>query len=84
MRLCLGLTSVDKKSNEIPAVQELLKVLDLAGAVVSADAMHCQKETAKAVIDKESDYLLIVKGNQPTLQQELHEAIIDAFDKAAL
>ena len=81
MRLCVGLTSVDEKSNEIPAVQELLKVLDLEGAVVTADAMHCQKETAKAVIDKKADFVLVVKGNQPTLQNELHEEIIKAFDE---
>lgn len=80
MRLTLGLTSVDEKSNEIPAVQELLKVLDLDGAVVTADAMHCQKETANAVIKKNADYVLVVKGNQPTLQDELHQAIIAAFD----
>jgi len=81
MRLTLGLISVDEKSNEIPAVQELLKVLDLDGAVVTADAMHCQKETAKAVIGKEADYLLMVKGNQPSLQEELNDAIIKAFDE---
>ncbi len=80
MRLTLGLTSVAEKSNEIPAVQELLKVLDLDGAVVTADAMHCQKETAKAVIEKDADFVLMVKGNQPTLQDELNQAIIDAFD----
>ena len=61
-------------------MQELLKLLDLQGAVVTADAMHCQKETAKAVIDKHADYLLMVKGNQPSLQEELNLAIIEAFD----
>lgn len=80
LRLCLGLNSVDSKSNEIPAVQELIAMLDLEGAVATADAMHCQKETAKSLIDKKADYLLMVKGNQPTLQTELHEAIIRAFD----
>jgi predicted transposase YbfD/YdcC len=80
LRLCLGLNSVDSKSNEIPAVQELIAMLDLEGAVATADAMHCQKETAKSLIDKKADYLLMVKGNQPTLQTELHEAIIHAFD----
>ena len=80
MRLTLGLISVDEKSNEIPAVQELLKVLDLDGAVVTADAMHCQKETAKAVIQKNADYVLMVKGNQPSLQEELSDAIIKALD----
>ncbi len=43
---------VDYKSNEIPAVQELIEVLDLKGSVVTADAMHCQKETAKAIVAK--------------------------------
>lgn len=80
LRLCLGLNSVDDKSNEIPAVQELASMLDLAKAVVTADAMHCQKATAEAIVDKEADYLLFVKGNQPTLQDALHEAICNAFD----
>ena len=80
MRLTLGLISVDEKSNEIPAVQELLKVLDLDVAVVTADAMHCQKETAKAVIQKNADYVLMVKANQPSLQEDLSDAIIKALD----
>ncbi|MDX1925456.1 MAG: ISAs1 family transposase [Pirellulaceae bacterium] len=80
LRMCIGLKSVDDKSNEIPAVQELIDVIDLKGAVVTADAMHCQTETAKAIIDKEADYILMVKGNQPTLQDALHDAIINAME----
>lgn len=80
LRMCLGLKSVDDKSNEIPAVQELIAMLDLEGAVVTADAMHCQKETVRAIVTKEADYLLIVKGNQPTLQDALHGAIIEAMN----
>ena len=80
LRMCLGLKSVDDKSNEIPAVQELIAMLDLEGAVVTADAMHCQKETVQAIVTKEADYLLIVKGNQPTLQDALHGAIIEAMN----
>ena len=80
LRLCLGLNSVDDKSNEIPAVQELISMLDLQGAVVTADAMHCQKATVEAIVAKQADYLLFVKGNQPTLQQALHDAIGNAFD----
>lgn len=80
LRLCVGLKSVEDKSNEIPAVQELIEMIDLKGSVVTADAMHCQTETAKAIIEKEADYILVVKGNQPTLQDALHEAIIDAMD----
>lgn len=80
LRLCLGLNSVDSKSNEIPAVQDLIDMLDLQGAVVTADAMHCQKATAEKIINKQADYILIVKGNQPTLQTELQDAIVDAFE----
>jgi predicted transposase YbfD/YdcC len=81
LRLTLWLTSVSEKSNEIPAVQELINVLDLEGAVVTADAMHCQRETAKAVVEKKADYILVAKGNQPTLADELNKAIVDAFDQ---
>ena len=80
LRLCLGLNSVDDKSNEIPAVQQLIDMLDLQGAVVTADAMHCQKATAEKIIDKEADYILFVKGNQPTLKNELQESILEAFE----
>lgn len=80
LRMCLGLKSVDDKSNEIPAVQELIELLDLAGAVVTTDAMHCQTQTAKAVIAKQADYIMIVKGNQPTLHEALHETILKAMD----
>lgn len=80
LRMCIGLKSVEDKSNEIPAVQELIDLIDLKGAVVTADAMHCQVETAKAIIEKEADYILIVKGNQPSLQDALHEAIIKAME----
>lgn len=65
LRLKLGLSSVSEKSNEIPAVQELIKVLDLEGSVVTADAMHCQRETAKAVVDKNADYILRQKEINP-------------------
>ena len=56
-------------------------MLDLAGAVVTADAMHCQKKTAKAIVDKDADYILIVKGYQPTLQDALRAEIIQAMDE---
>lgn len=80
LRMCIGLKSVEDKSNEIPAVQELIQLLDLKGAVVTADAMHCQVETAEAIIKKEADYILIVKGNQPSLQDALHDAIVKAME----
>jgi predicted transposase YbfD/YdcC len=81
LKICIGLKSVEDKSNEIPAVQQLIDMLDLAGAVVTADAMHCQRETADKIIAKEADFVLMVKGNQETLQAELQQAIIQAFDE---
>lgn len=68
---------VDGKTNEIPEVQSLLKELDIAGCMIVADALNCQKETAKAVIESSGDYLLSVKGNQPTLQTEIKEYVED-------
>lgn len=64
-QLCeLGITfgskSVEVKSNEIPAVQELLRELEISGCMVVADALQCQKKTAKAVVDGKGDYLLSV------------------------
>lgn len=72
-KLILRQLSVDDKSNEIPTVPMLLELLDLAGAVVTLDAMHCQKETAKAIINAEADYVLTVKRNQEKLYAKLLE-----------
>lgn len=80
-RLCLRQMSVGEKSNEIPAVPVLLKLLELEGATVTLDAMHCQVETAQAILDGQADYLLSVKDNQPTLHkflQDKFEACCDA------
>jgi len=81
LKMCIGLKSVDDKSNEIPAVQRLIDMLDLAGAVVTADAMHCQRETTEKIVAKEADFVLMVKGNQETLRTELRRAILQAFDE---
>jgi predicted transposase YbfD/YdcC len=81
LKMCIALKSVEDKSNEIPAVQQLIDMLDLADAVVTADAMHCQRETADKIIAKEADYVLMVKGNQETLQAELHAAVVQAFEE---
>ena len=78
-RTVLRQMSVEEKSNEIPAVPKLLDLIELAGAVVTLDAMHCQTETAQAIVDREATYLLTVKGNQPTLFNEL----LDRFDEYA-
>jgi predicted transposase YbfD/YdcC len=76
LRVCLGQVAVDDKSNEITAVPRLLELLELTGAVVTLDAMHCQKETAAAIRNRGADYLLTVKGNQPNLYQELMDRFI--------
>jgi predicted transposase YbfD/YdcC len=65
---------VDDKSNEITALPDLMKMLDLKDAIVTADALNTQKATAAQVIAQEGDCLLPVKGNQPTLMQEVKEA----------
>ena len=75
-RLCLRQLLVEDKSNEIPAVPVLLQLLELEGATVTLDAMHCQVETAQAILDGQADYLLSVKGNQETL----HKFLQDKFE----
>jgi predicted transposase YbfD/YdcC len=68
----LGQVAVDAKSNEIPAVRELLKAFaDLAVAVITIDALHTQHDTAKAVLARQADYVMTVKGNMPTLYRQL-------------
>lgn len=76
-RTVLRQMSVDAKSNEIPAVPVLLKLLDLAGAIVTLDAMHCQTETAQAIIDAEADFILSVKANQRNLYKYLLDKFVD-------
>jgi predicted transposase YbfD/YdcC len=68
----LGQVAVDAKSNEIPAVRELLKAFaDLAGAVLTIDAMHTQSDTAQVILGRGADYVMTVKGNMPTLYRKL-------------
>jgi predicted transposase YbfD/YdcC len=68
----LGQVAVEEKSNEIPAVRELLKAFaDVAGAVFTIDAMHTQTDTAKAILARQADYVMTVKANMPTLYRQL-------------
>lgn len=62
---------VEAKSNEIPAVRDLLSAFDLTGAVVTVDAMHTQRATAEVIVDGGADYVFTVKGNQPLLHAGL-------------
>lgn len=68
--LSVGQYKVGDKSNEITAIPELLKLLELRGCLVTIDAMGCQKNIATAVLKKEADYLLAVKGNKKKLHGE--------------
>ena len=74
----LGQVRTSEKSNEITAIPELLEVLELAGAIVTIDAMGCQKAIAKQIQDQGADYVLALKGNQGNL----HKDICDYFDWA--
>ena len=75
--LTFGQESVEGKSNEIPATQRLIKMLKIKGCVVVADALNCQKVTAKAIIEQGADYLLTVKDNHQNLKQDIKDFIQD-------
>ena len=70
-RMVLGQIKVDDKSNEITAIPALLAVLVLKNCLVTIDAIGCQREIAQQIIEAEADYLLALKGNQPTLQAQV-------------
>ena len=70
-RLVLGQVKVDDKSNEITAIPELLKVLDVSGCIVTIDAIGCQKSIASQIIEQHGDYVLALKANQETLYTDV-------------
>jgi predicted transposase YbfD/YdcC len=70
-RLVLGQLKVADKSNEITAIPELLKTLDIAGCIVTIDAMGCQKSIARQIIEQQGDYVLALKANQGTLYTDV-------------
>jgi predicted transposase YbfD/YdcC len=75
--ISLGQVVVEEKSNEITAIPKLLQILEISGCLVTIDAMGCQIEIAQEIVDANADYVLAVKGNQPTL----HEGITEFFLK---
>ncbi len=82
--IVVGQRAVREKTNEIPELPHLLAPLPLAGAVVTADAMHAQKETARYLVEeKKADYLFTVKENQPTLRQDIADLHLEAFPPSA-
>jgi len=70
-RLVLGQTQVAEKSNEIVAIPKLLDLLAIEGAIVTIDAMRCQRDIAKKVVDKKADYVFALKSNQSSLHEDV-------------
>lgn len=81
---CLGQMKVDGKSNEITAMPALMKLMDIKGSVVTADALNTQKDIASQIIDQGGDYVLALKGNHQFLHEDVklffEDAISDGFD----
>jgi predicted transposase YbfD/YdcC len=77
-RLVLGQTKIAEKTSEIAAIPQLLRVLEIRGCIVTTDALGCQTEIAEAIIDRQADYVLAVKGNQ----NHLFEDVVKYFDWA--
>jgi len=70
-RLVLGQAKVDDKSNEITAIPELLRVLDITGCIITIDAIGCQREIAADIVEQDADYLLALKGNQGRIHEDV-------------
>jgi predicted transposase YbfD/YdcC len=80
VQLSFGQVTVDEKSNEITAIPRLLELLDLHGALVTIDAMGCQREIAKQIVAGKGDYVFSVKDNQPHLLEDIQECLRKALD----
>src|SRR5512142_203558 len=75
--LSLGQTACAEKSNEITAIPELLRLVDIRGAIITIDAIGTQKAIAEQIVERGADYVLALKGNQ----ELLHQAVIDHIDE---
>ena len=82
-QMVLGQLATDEKSNEITAVPELLEMLDIAGCIITADAMSCQKTIVEKIAGKGAEYVLSLKDNQPTLCTEVKEYFEGALQHSA-
>ena len=80
-KLVLGQIKVDKKSNEITAIPELIKVLDVAGCIVTIDAIGCQKEIVNLISQKDGDYIIALKKNQKSLYESTEILFQEAISK---
>jgi len=81
-RLVLGQIKVDAKSNEITAVSELLRALELAGCIVTVDALNCQKNIAQEIKEADADYVLALKANHETAYEEIRTFLEAALEEA--
>ena len=75
--LIIGSKECDTKISEPQALRELVEMLDISGAIIVADALHCQKKSAEKIIDEGGDYLFVVKDNEPTLKSDIELYIQD-------
>lgn len=80
----LTVGKVKDKSNEIPCVKELIKLLDLEGVIFTLDALHCQKETVKIIKESNNDYVIGLKGNQKTLFEKVKKNLRKQKQKVSL
>lgn len=78
--LSLGQVAVAEKSNEITAIPALLDLLEVNGALITIDAMGCQKAIAKKIVERGGDYILTVKDNQQHLLEDIQQTMSEAFD----
>jgi predicted transposase YbfD/YdcC len=76
-RLVLGQVKVSEKSNEITAIPSLLEALEVAGCIVTLDAMGCQTDIAEKIIDREAEYVLALKENQGNLYEDVEHLFAD-------
>ena len=77
--LILGQQVVDDKSNEITAIPQLIELLEIKGCTITIDAAGCQKNIAAQIVEKEADYVLAAKGNQPSLDESLPQVFREAL-----
>lgn len=77
--LSLGQKVIESKSNEIPAVRELLDEINIKKAIITMDAMHCQKETAEKIVNNGGDYVLQLKANQGKFYEDVYEMFEDKY-----
>ena len=79
--MTLGQVAVDSKSNEITAIPRLLEMLELKGAIVSIDAMGCQKQIAKQIVESGGDYVLALKDNHPKLCEAVNQFFVERHEQ---